>query len=83
MYVVLCGCMAFFTFNGLKIISLLNLTKFFYNDINFIFFGFPIIFILDNLTCFFCFLTLLLGVICLVTTKNLPNYQNFSFLILL
>lgn len=83
MYIVLCGCMSFFTFNGLKIISLLNLTKFFYTDINFIFFGFPIIFILDNLTCFFCFLTLLLGIVCLIATKNLPNYQNFSFLILL
>lgn len=75
--------MFFFTFSGLRFCSILNLTKYLYTDSNFILFGFPIIFILDNLTCFFCFLTLLLGVICLLTIKNLPSYKNFSFLILL
>lgn len=83
LYAVLCGCMFFFTFSGLHFTSILNLTKYLYTDLNFIFFGFPIIFIIDNLTCFFCFLTLLLGIICLLAVKNLPNYQNSSFLVLL
>lgn len=82
-YAVLMGCMFFFTFGGLKFCSLLNLTKLFYIDVNFVLFGFPIVFILDNLTCFFCFLTLFLAFICMLVIWNSPVYQNLSFLILL
>ena len=82
-YAVLMGCMLFFTFGGLRFCSLLNLTNLFYTHINFVLFGFPIVFILDNLTCFFCFLTLFLAFICMLVVWNSPNYQNLSFFILL
>lgn len=82
-YTVLAGWLLFIMIRGLQFSSVLDITKIFFEQTNFLLFGFPIIFILDNLTCIFCFLVIFLIVICLLITWISPVYQTTKFLLLI
>lgn len=82
LYSVLAGCLLICMLGGLRFNAILNITKFLYSDKDFLIFGFPIIFVLDNLTCIFCLLTVLLAVVCLLTIWGAPNYMNSTFFLL-
>lgn len=83
-YSVLSGWLLLFLSANIKFIRTLSLaTILSYSAEHQIYFFFPAVFILDNLTCIFCFLTLFLAVVALLVTWRTPGYASSGFLLVI